>query len=57
VVGDPKSAFSRETHFGLLERHNLNMSIISSGNLFAKRILFWVCCWRRYLMDIELFDL
>jgi hypothetical protein len=32
----------RETYFGLPERHNLNMDILSPGNSFAERILFWV---------------
>jgi len=30
----------RETYFGLPERHNSNMSIISPVNLFAEMILF-----------------
>jgi hypothetical protein len=46
VAGDSKSASNRvpirETHFGLSERHNPNMSIISPRNPFAERILFWV---------------
>ena len=46
VARDPKSASNRvpirETYFGLPERHNPNMDILSSGNPFVERILFWV---------------
>jgi len=46
VARDPKSTSNsvliRETYFGLSERHNPNMGIISPGNPFAERILFWV---------------
>jgi len=46
VARDPKSASNRvsiqETYFRLPERHNPNMSILSPGNPFAERILFWV---------------
>ena len=44
IVENLKSASNRvpiwETHFGLSERHDLNMSILSSGNPFAERIFF-----------------
>jgi hypothetical protein len=30
-----------KTHFGCQERHNLNLSIISPRDPFAKRIIFW----------------
>ena len=46
VSRDSKSASDRvpirETYFWLPERHNLNMGILSPGNPFAERILFWV---------------
>ena len=32
----------REIYFGLSERHNPNMSLLSPGNPFAEMILFWV---------------
>ena len=31
-----------KTHFGYQERYNPNLSILSPGDLFAKRVLFWV---------------
>jgi hypothetical protein len=31
-----------ETHFGLQQRHNSNMSILSPEDSFAGRVLFWV---------------
>jgi len=38
------SAFNRipicEIHFGLQQRHNINMSILSSEDLFAERVFF-----------------
>jgi len=44
LARDSKSAVNRvpirETYFGLPERHNPNMGIISSENSFAERILF-----------------
>ena len=46
VVRDSKSAYNRvpiqEIYFGLPERHNLNMGILSPGNPFTEMILFWV---------------
>jgi len=46
IVDDIVSAFNKipicETHFGLQQRHNLNMSILSPGDSFAERVLFWV---------------
>ena len=46
VARDLKSASNivliRETYFGLPERHNPNMDILSPGNPFAERILFCV---------------
>ena len=46
VTSDPKSASNRvpirEIYFGLPERHNPNMGILSPVNPFAERILFWV---------------
>ena len=44
VTSDPKSASNRvpirEIYFGLIERYNPNMSILSPVNLFTERILF-----------------
>jgi len=46
VARDLKSASNRvpirETYFGLPERHNPNMDILSPENSFAEMILFWV---------------
>ena len=46
IARDLKSAFNKvsiqEIYFGLPERHNLNMDILSPKNPFAERILFWV---------------
>ena len=46
VTRDKKSVSNRvpirETYFGLSERHNPNMSILSPENPFAETILFWV---------------
>ena len=46
VVDGTVSASNRilicETHFGLQQRHNPNMSILSPRNPFAEMILFWV---------------
>ena len=44
VARDLKLAFNRvpiqEIYFGLTERHNSNMGILSPKNLFAERIFF-----------------
>ena len=44
VARDPKSSSNRvpiwETYFGLLERHNPNIGILSSRNPFTEMILF-----------------
>ena len=57
-MGDTVSASNRihiyETHFGLQQRHNPNMSILSPGDLFAERVLFWVLLLKTK-MGIELF--
>ena len=46
VVDGTVSASNRilicETHFGLQQRHNPNMSILSPGDSYAERVLFWV---------------
>ena len=43
VVRDPKSASNIvDTYFGLPERHNPNMGILSPENPFAEMIFFWV---------------
>ena len=46
VSNDTVSASNRasicETYFGLQQRHNPNMSILSPGDSFAERVLFWV---------------
>ena len=46
VVRDLKSVSNRvsiqETYFGLSERQNPNMDILSPGNPFAEMILFWI---------------
>ena len=46
VARDPKSVSNRipiqVTYFGLSERHNLNMSILSPENPFVERIIFCV---------------
>jgi hypothetical protein len=43
VAEEPKSVSNRKpilkTYFGLPERHNPNISVLSPRNLFAKRIL------------------
>ena len=31
-----------ETYFGLQQRHIPNMSIVSPGDSFAERVVFWV---------------
>ena len=46
IARDTKSVSNRVsirvTYFGLPERHHPNMGILSPGNLFTERILFWV---------------
>jgi hypothetical protein len=46
LARDPKLASNRVpiqvTHFGLPERYNPNMSILSLRNPFVEMILFWV---------------
>ena len=53
IVRGSKLAFNivsiRETYYGLLERHNLNMSIISPVNPFAEMIFFWVLLLEKIL--------
>ena len=43
-------------HFRLSERHNPNMSILSSENSFVERILFWVLLLEKMSNYIESFD-
>ena len=46
VLNGTVSAFNKvpiyETYFGLQQRHNPNMSILSPKNSFTERVLFWV---------------
>jgi hypothetical protein len=41
--------------FGLQQRHNPNMSILSPGDSFAERVLFWVLLLEKIKKGIELF--
>jgi len=45
-MDDTVSASNRipicETHIGLQQRHNPNMSILSPEDSFAERVFFWV---------------